>query len=237
VDASYLGWLDGQTWFRDKFIELHQTIINYNAEPAETPEHNALQVKFLDDDYCVRFAKAAGVTGLQTFESGRLTEVERVTDYIAAEEKKIAELQAKLNQNPDGYFKKYWSDEINDREKNSAGWQRRLGLIRTAKPLVYICDREFEMAGVDVTFTFGIMPDSLDLKTHYALYETWKFRIEIKPAIGDDYPAVLRQMRSSKANKLLVSEFNAAGATRGDFVATFKTAGITVVFADRVETT
>jgi hypothetical protein len=34
---------------------LHQVIINRDAEPEETPEHNALQVRFLDRDFCLRF--------------------------------------------------------------------------------------------------------------------------------------------------------------------------------------
>ena len=53
-DPAYLQWLASQDWFRTKFTILHQVIINRGAEPEETPEHNALQVKFLDDDFCLR---------------------------------------------------------------------------------------------------------------------------------------------------------------------------------------
>src|SRR5262245_1482960 len=56
-DPSYLQWLAGQDWFRAKFNVLHQVIINRGAEPEETPDHNALQVKFLDDDFCLRFMR------------------------------------------------------------------------------------------------------------------------------------------------------------------------------------
>jgi uncharacterized protein (DUF3820 family) len=44
ADPRYLDWLTAQDWFRDKFVVLHQTIINRGAEPEETPDHNALQV-------------------------------------------------------------------------------------------------------------------------------------------------------------------------------------------------
>jgi uncharacterized protein (DUF3820 family) len=54
-DPAYLQWLAGQDWFRAKFNILHQVIINRGAEPEETPDHNAMQVKFLDDDFCLRF--------------------------------------------------------------------------------------------------------------------------------------------------------------------------------------
>src|SRR6516162_5872598 len=56
-DPAYLQWLAGQDWFRAKFNILHQVIINRGAEPEETPDHNAMQVKFLDDDFCVRFLR------------------------------------------------------------------------------------------------------------------------------------------------------------------------------------
>lgn len=56
ADPNYIQWLVGQDWFRDKYVTLHQTIINRGPESEETPEHNALQVMFLDDAFCLRFA-------------------------------------------------------------------------------------------------------------------------------------------------------------------------------------
>jgi hypothetical protein len=73
--------------------------------------------------------------------------------------------------------------------------------------------------------------------------------IEIKPIIGDDYPAVLRQMRAfdnivwkkngaavftiketTHIKILYVGSYTGQGATREQFVATFASAGIKVVF-------
>ncbi len=34
-------------------------VINYGAEPDETPEHNRMQARFLDDAYCISVATAA----------------------------------------------------------------------------------------------------------------------------------------------------------------------------------
>ena len=56
-DPGYVEWLAGQEWFRAKFTVLHQVIINRGAEPEETPEHNAMQVRFLDDEFCRRFLR------------------------------------------------------------------------------------------------------------------------------------------------------------------------------------
>src|SRR4051812_30049904 len=45
-DPAYVQWLSGQDWFRDRYAIIHTLIIHNFGEPSETPEHNALQVKF-----------------------------------------------------------------------------------------------------------------------------------------------------------------------------------------------
>ena len=67
--------------------------------------------------------------------------------------------------------------------------------------------------------------------------------IEIKPTIGDDFPAVLRQIRETQSriadakHVLLVEEFTAEGATKEQFESFFSSAGILVVFlADVLKT-
>ncbi len=52
IDPDYVRWLLAQDWFAKKNPVIHQTVINLNQEPAETPAHNALQALFLDDAYC-----------------------------------------------------------------------------------------------------------------------------------------------------------------------------------------
>jgi hypothetical protein len=56
-DPNYLQWLTSQEWFRAKYMTLYQVIINRGAEPEDTPEHNALQVLFLDDAFCLAFLR------------------------------------------------------------------------------------------------------------------------------------------------------------------------------------
>src|SRR6516225_4197283 len=55
-DRSYLDWLSGQDWFRERYAGIYTLIVNNFSEVSETPDHNALQVLFLDDDFCARFA-------------------------------------------------------------------------------------------------------------------------------------------------------------------------------------
>jgi uncharacterized protein (DUF3820 family) len=157
-DPAYLQWLVSQDWFRTKFVALYQTIINRGAEPEETPEHNALQVLFLDDGFCRR-------------------------------------------------------------------------VIRHLEPGWKVLDiwKSFEVTGADVELTISIsVPHVPDGECRR------RIRIEIKPTVSDDYPAVLRQMRRAETKVLFLEQYTGKGATREQFIQTFKTANIAVVFRDEV---
>jgi len=56
-DKKYVEWLLAQDWFRNKYQSLYTVVINNFHEPQDTPEHNALQGLFLDDDFCIKFSK------------------------------------------------------------------------------------------------------------------------------------------------------------------------------------
>ena len=90
-DPSYLEWLSGQDWFRAKYVNLHQIIINRGAAPEETPEHNALQVKFLDDDFCLRFMRHlipdCEAQALNEFNEARTSNLKLILKKIEEEEK------------------------------------------------------------------------------------------------------------------------------------------------------
>ena len=71
--------------------------------------------------------------------------------------------------------------------------------------------------------------------------------IEIKPTVGDDYPAVLRQIGATREAMerhrtwwgsryyLFLQDYVGTGATREQFLATFKSADIKVIFRADVE--
>jgi len=52
TDRDYCDWLMGQTRFRERYGAVYTLIVNNFAEPSATPEHNALQARFLDEDFC-----------------------------------------------------------------------------------------------------------------------------------------------------------------------------------------
>lgn len=56
ADTDYRDWLVAQPWFRERFVTLYQTVINYGSEPQDSAEHNEMQAAFLDDNLCLRLA-------------------------------------------------------------------------------------------------------------------------------------------------------------------------------------
>jgi len=58
-DTAYCDWLTAQDWFRERYSGLWTVIINNFAEPSETPEHNRLQARFLDQQLCRNLLVAA----------------------------------------------------------------------------------------------------------------------------------------------------------------------------------
>jgi hypothetical protein len=50
-DSKYTDWLLAQDWFREKFASHYTFIVNNFAEPSCTPEHNRLQMMFMDNNF------------------------------------------------------------------------------------------------------------------------------------------------------------------------------------------
>lgn len=57
TDPKYREWLAAQTWVKEKHQNFYNIVINNHAEPQETPEHNRLQAKFLDEAFCLKVLK------------------------------------------------------------------------------------------------------------------------------------------------------------------------------------
>lgn len=160
-DRPYLDWLLSQAWFKEKFGNVYNIVINNGQEPSETPEHNAMQIKFLDRDYRFKFVFAA------------------FSGYVRA-------------------------------------------IKNTGEP-------SFEVNGRDVEFIANVHLD--DSKS----WCSWVLSVEIKPTVGDDYPSVLRQIKRTKCEYLLIRSYTGTGATRDQFIQFFQTQGVRVVFESDVD--
>ncbi len=210
ADQQYIEWLMGQAWFRDKYQNIYTLIVNNFTEPSETPEHNALQSLFLNDDYC-----------LAVVSNGYPRDIVRDDQFGSYVDRVLR----------DGRVL-YYSNLRNPVQDEKLQFFRELSV-------------QFEVNGADVVIeallglrsdrdtSIEARPRDGDYSRRVDMYVRNKWWVEIKPSIGDDYPAVLRQMRNTRCSGspiLFVGEYNGVGATKEQFVEIFRRANISVVF-------
>jgi uncharacterized protein (DUF3820 family) len=249
ADAKYLEWLAGQDWFRAKHVHLHQVIINRGAEPEETPEHNALQVLFLEDQFCLQVAAAGfdfraafedwrrdALNGKQEQRAKQIKLCQSLEKDIARTGDELAELESGEPKDKRGAMlfspsRETLKDRVERYRNNLVEAQAELAKLDqsidelTARRCsLCVRRRNFEVAGIDVVF---------EIEVNWSK-SGQSFAIEIKPSVGDDYPAVLRQMkatyRQGSRQILFLVSYAGTGATEQQFIDTFKSAGIKVVF-------
>lgn len=188
-DKSYCEWLSQQDWFRSQYTAIHTLIINNFSEPTETPEHNALQAKFTDKEWVLKF----GVAIVGGYENQKKRFENTLRRYAL------------------------------ERDKENF---KSLGLYKDTNGLdINKISVEYEKDGADVEVSFG-WPSQIPTA-----------RVECKPSLGDDYPAVLRQMKANNRNYwasvpvLLLGDggYCGAGATFDQVVEIFAASKIKII--------
>jgi len=56
ADTKYCDWLVSQDWFHSKYGNIYNIVISGGGEPQDSPEHNEMQARFLDDSWCLQLA-------------------------------------------------------------------------------------------------------------------------------------------------------------------------------------
>lgn len=266
VDPQYLEWASAQPWFREKFESIYVSIVNVNAgEPAETPEHNAMQVRFLEPEYVEAFIRsafadaiAAGVASFPTIESIREMVAPIVRVAAACDEARRAakpghwptalreaerEQAAVIRGLPD--FSPLMNRPYFNQVQRAFNLEalRALGAIERATVTEKFPEAKFEVNGIDVVLggaRFGFRVPPFD--GAFESFDLPRCAVEIKPTLGDDFPAAIRQINryclgphEQFARALLVGEYTGVGATRDQFVRMAMAAGVRVIFAADVE--
>jgi uncharacterized protein (DUF3820 family) len=237
-DIAYLYWLQQQPWVAEKFGRILKQRIT--DELAQTPDHNKLQVLFLDPAYRLAFAKVAGIES--RFRRHLIWQRERSMKSHSERDRAITarrniEYYEHVVRDPDGSHVHSLNEAtaglaaarvtLAELEAEHAAYAAEEG-ARPIPALMAIATRcYFEIEGIDVTLKF-----SSDYPKRPWIYEA---TIEIKPTVADEYLAVLRQMKRNKSQYLFVGEYRGVGATRDQFVATFAASGITVVWKADVD--
>ena len=195
ADQKYLQWaLDNNVV--QKYERFYQTVIvNQSGEAADTPEHNALQARFLDDDFVGRVAKLASTKRHKRWINAAAQEVKDVERTIAK-----------------GFVKHSW-DHFRNQEEADERLKEKMDRLEDAQnkyqetmaspPLSFATDDvEFEVRGFDVVIPWE------------------RLSIELKPTMGEDYPSVLRQVTKASPRRMDTGEkiFVVIGEYRGKAV-------------------
>lgn len=241
-DPQYAMWM--LTSMHEMIKVRHPALFSFLnsrfGQPERTPDHNRLQNRFLDEDFALRFAFAASqdVSGWKKDASAWNPTLlwqhhiekmlsSRLGSFIPklAKEHVVASLQKEFEDQAEGMF---FSVDTGKMER-SGEW----------KSSIEVRGLEFEVAGADVSY--GVVA-RLALKTGHEseqeiarLSLNKRFRVEIKPLVGDDYPVILRTMKAVRSNYLLVADYCGTGATWEEVVKVFALSDIRAVHLKDVE--
>jgi len=260
TDAAYALWLLSSMYSKleHQHPELFAFLISRFGPPDQTPVHNALQNRFLDETFCIRFALASS--------AGLRAAAEALSLFTL-------DLEAFWRKNVQDSFEPCLRlSEFSSNMAVLAQGLRELSalrdtLLREGVPFELVgadpslgpdgercvplrLDRlEFEADGADVGYRLDVgyvlsaVRHSVDFEgydrrkttvlSELACYTGW--RIEVKPVVGDDYPVVLRRMKTARVHALLIGEYTGTGATWEQLVKVFALSGIGVVLLEDVE--
>lgn len=202
-DRNYVEWLTAQAWFREKHRNLYSIVINNFCEPSETPEHNAIQARFLDEEFRLKFVSVA---------------IPRVWWYAQADGEMVEKAIA-------------WAASLDNRDIARLKISNRR-LLRISNPRFENNGRDVELrytAGLD----FGVSDVIGGSVPNFCIGSS--LAIEIKPDVGDDFPAILRQMRRNGSDILLTRSYHGTGVSEKIFCEYMESQKLKVIFEHEID--
>jgi len=233
-DKQYLDWLQTQDWFKQKYSQFNTVIINNFNEPSETPEHNKLCNLFLEDELCKK---------LFYFHC----KLKKINHFIVVKKPRIEYDYCLRMFNTDQYYTSGYKVFIPNLKMLSEPEPIKLIRMPTIDELknlkLKLYRETIEKPSIHYEYiTFEFWYENIKYHFKPAIFETksidvwfqveddkhsglYDLKIEVKPCVGDDYPAILRQMQSNGANFLIADQFTATGATLEQVKEIFKRSG------------
>lgn len=222
IDPRYAQWLLAQGWVAQQFAAIHAAIAARGATNDDSPEHNALQVRFLDPGFrlaCLQLALGKG------FDESRERDRKIYIEYAEAE---VSSRKRDLGRT-------FSNDSV---AKRQSALEAAEAALITVKNNDYQCRTRavFECGGVDVVLhwvhtLFGAEP------VGWMVYveEKSQISIELKPSMGDDFPTVMRQMRRLKCAYLVVGTYNGTTVSEDQLRQMFEANGQKIIFVREIE--
>lgn len=191
ADHSYLEWVLNQPWFAEDYGRLHRLIVNFGNEAQDSPEHNAFQIRFLEEEMRLAVARRLGF--------------EELDGEVCGKQKAIArrigrELGCRVHEKESPL-------RVSAVKFEESGWDVAFDIL----PASYVAFIDAKHGQAYVEFLDSVKKHKQAelnrnrLKAHHgtldvAVYEPNRAKrprvlVELKPDLGDDYPSVLRQIQ------------------------------------------
>ncbi|RII24981.1 MAG: hypothetical protein CXR30_19395 [Geobacter sp.] len=227
TDKKYAEWLLAQPWFKQEHLNIYTIVVNNFRHPVDTPEHNALQVKFLDPKYALKLAYLLK-PDIFYWTPEKITEVLKSRLGDIKDIKHLEAIKNKINNLPDQQL--LHISEPNLENKYDVSYSARYG--------IYL-NFDYFMQNQEDIYSFSFNNNQF-----------MNIALEIKPTIGDDFPSVLRQIKASMPITmevydnivlkktfycLLVGEYTGVGASKEQFIQYFQSQKYNVIFVKDLE--
>jgi hypothetical protein len=228
-DPQYAEWLLAQGWIAERFAELHAAIMTRGAGTDDTPEHNALQVRFLDPVFCAAFVLAANPAALgRARERADRERRQSLADALVNAENALKSHRYRCASSRWDEDRKLIKGPMTDgeRARDAALAQVVESASRAAAnptPLALQCGVQFEQRGIDVVIS------AVHHSGNFTAERALRLAVEIKPTMGDDFPTVMRQMQRLGADLLLLGEYSGRSVSLPDLRRMFQANGQGVV--------
>lgn len=261
-DKPYLDWVLAQSWFKTRYPDLFTIVINNFQEPTETPEHNAMQVRFLDDDYVMSqisralpdlsdwklesksFETEAGWDLVAQICSHTSGERKDVSAWLVNLDIDLTSVKSKLDDVRDEL--RYGGRALDDatrevdialnmflRQNNFAEYEQAR-LKREAIKNDFFASKQSDFNTLQGQY--DSLRDQIETLEQCVTYKFCFF--ELKPTVSDNFPSVLRQIKAARKQSkpgiviLFVGTYNGLGATQEQFVSFMANEDIHVIFAE-----
>lgn len=234
ADQDYCNWLAAQPWFREKFANIYKLVVVNQGEPAETPEHNALQALLLDKGIQV----ACVSQFFDVVDDQRASvkyQIESITSKIDSINREIERLHRDLEYcTVDSKMRRafggvsYTHDKVmggksvTDQEMveyNKA--RKRFEKEAKSEKLKVLNDIDSAKLRANALMTdiselenskwsaierckLGVVFESMGFDAVITYGTSDRVGVEVKVSIGDDYPAVIRQVKKGDVNRRLL---------------------------------
>jgi len=211
--------VSGNDDLKQKYKDIYTVIINnFQPQAIDTPEHNQMQIRFMTEAHSLKLAFL--VSDKKLFQYNNKHFIEHAPKFIN-------DLKS-MGINPSEFIQQF---------------KRKNGM-----KLLNLTKIDYETKeGLDVKYdvSYGYsdivsQPEYLFRRADNLFEKFWEnktyssIKLELKPSVGDDYPTVLRQMKASKANILLIREYTGVGVTFEDFIKFFASQGIKVFTEEEI---